>query len=203
MRRLDESRLHCFLTREFAPGYIGWVVPGVGITQIGLAGTAPFHPDLRGFRLRLGRLFDLSRARRIAYRAGWIPVGGPVSPASTPGVLLIGDAAGQVSPLTAGGLRLAVQQGEAAGRAIAQHLIKAAPLPIPKTSGFPSLQKKLLRRLLEQAFPDALAEMVLPLALFQRWAAALFFTPHSAANQSDPCDPSASLPPIVSFEGKP
>ncbi|MBP9128546.1 MAG: hypothetical protein KBG07_07250 [Elusimicrobia bacterium] len=45
---------------------------------------------------------------------------------------------------------------------------------MPRTSGFPSLQKQLLRRLLEQAFPDALAEMVLPLALFQRWAGAVF-----------------------------
>jgi digeranylgeranylglycerophospholipid reductase len=32
-----DDRLHCFLDRKLAPGYIGWMVPGVGVTQIGLA----------------------------------------------------------------------------------------------------------------------------------------------------------------------
>lgn len=184
-RGLDESRLHCFLTRTFAPGYIGWIVPGVGVTQIGLAGTAPFHPNLPGFRNHLGRLLDLSRARQVGYRAGWIPVGGPVAPSSAPGVMLIGDAAGQVSPLTAGGLRLALRQGASAGQAIAQHIKTFTPLSMPLSKGVPFIRKRLFRRILEQAFPDTLAEIVLPLALFQQWAAALFFTPRASAPNDD------------------
>ena len=34
----DPRRLHCFIDRRLAPGYIGWVVAGVGIVQVGLAG---------------------------------------------------------------------------------------------------------------------------------------------------------------------
>ena len=30
-----ELSLHCFVDPEFAPGYIGWVLPGVGVTQVG------------------------------------------------------------------------------------------------------------------------------------------------------------------------
>ena len=33
---MDENRLHCFLDAELAPGYIGWVIPGIDITQVGL-----------------------------------------------------------------------------------------------------------------------------------------------------------------------
>ena len=32
-----ELSLHCFMDKHFAPGYIGWVLPGVGVTQVGLA----------------------------------------------------------------------------------------------------------------------------------------------------------------------
>src|SRR5262245_24940315 len=34
----DPQRLHCFLDRRLAPGYIGWIVAGVGVIQVGLAG---------------------------------------------------------------------------------------------------------------------------------------------------------------------
>lgn len=178
VRGVDENRLHCFLTREFAPGYIGWVVPGVGVTQVGLALEAPFAPRLKEFVLRLGRLFDFSRARAITERAGWIPVGGPVEPAQTEGVLLLGDAAGHVSPLTAGGIRPALQGGGYAGNAIARHLAGGPPpdasLGLEKSR---AVTKPLLRWLLESAFPDWAAEGLLRLAVVQRWAADIFFSP--------------------------
>jgi hypothetical protein len=44
-------------------------------------------------------------------------------------VLLTGDAAGLVSPLTAGGIRLAFQYGRRAGAAIANHLLDDGPDP--------------------------------------------------------------------------
>ncbi|MFO1125050.1 MAG: NAD(P)/FAD-dependent oxidoreductase, partial [Methylocystis sp.] len=31
------DRLHCFIDKRLAPGYIGWIVGGVGVTQVGLA----------------------------------------------------------------------------------------------------------------------------------------------------------------------
>jgi len=179
LRGIDENRLHCFLSREFAPGYLGWAVPGLGVTQIGVAGTAPFHPRLEAFVERLSKLFDFGRARVIARRAGWIPVGGTVSPADAPKVLLIGDAAGHVSPLTAGGIRLALQGAAAAGAAIAEFLrgkgtAPAAGLGVDKTRFH---AKSVFRWLLEKAFSDGMAETLIDLAAARKWASDIFFSP--------------------------
>ena len=37
VRGVDPDRLHVFLDSQIAPGYIAWVVPGLGVTQVGLA----------------------------------------------------------------------------------------------------------------------------------------------------------------------
>jgi digeranylgeranylglycerophospholipid reductase len=55
-------------------------------------------------------------------RAGLIPCGGLVSPLAAPRALLVGDAAGMVSPVTAGGIHTALRHGRAAGVAIADFL---------------------------------------------------------------------------------
>ena len=99
-----DERLHVFLDSQLAPGYIGWVVPGVGLTQVGLASRLPARPNLDRFIARVARVFDFDRARRMGTRGGLIPVGGTVRPFATRDVVLVGDAAGLVSPLTAGGI---------------------------------------------------------------------------------------------------
>ena len=58
-----DERLHVFLDSQLAPGYIGWVVPGVGLTQVGLASRCRRRPNLdrssrRCSRLRLRRTRD-------------------------------------------------------------------------------------------------------------------------------------------------
>lgn len=170
---VDAERLHCFLTPRFAPGYIGWVVPGVKRFQIGLAGTAPFQPRLAGFVEHLSSIFDFRAARLLERRAGWIPVGGPVK-ATAPGVLLLGDAAGRVSPLTAGGIRLALNDGEAAGAAIAAHLAGAPPpSPAPGDAGL--WAKTFLRKTYEWAMTERTAETFLSAALFRRAATKVLF----------------------------
>ncbi len=55
-------------------------------------------------------------------RAGLIPCGGVVSPVAASRVLLVGDAAGMVSPITAGGIHTALKHGLAAGNAVADFL---------------------------------------------------------------------------------
>ncbi|HXI88307.1 MAG TPA: FAD-dependent oxidoreductase, partial [Parvularculaceae bacterium] len=40
---VDPDFIHCFFDSELAPGYLGWVVPGAGMTQVGLAASpGPF-----------------------------------------------------------------------------------------------------------------------------------------------------------------
>ena len=120
------DRMHCFIDRTLAPGYLGWVVAGVGLVQVGLArrerGVGKRAPAMDAFLRKIAGHFDFRHAQPVAVRAGRIPCGGIVDPVAAPGVMLVGDAAGMVSPLTAGGIHTALAHGADAGKAIAAHL---------------------------------------------------------------------------------
>ncbi len=122
MEDVDQSRLHVFLDSEFANGYIGWIAPGVECTQIGLACKYPSKINLHGFIKKLHRLFKFDKAELLGYRGGLIPCGGVVKQYYKDNVMLIGDAAGMVSPLTAGGIHPAIEIGKFSGEAISQYL---------------------------------------------------------------------------------
>jgi digeranylgeranylglycerophospholipid reductase len=172
-----EERLHVFLDSRLAPGYIGWVVPGVGITQVGLACRAPARPDLERFIARVSTVFDLSLARRIGTRGGLIPVGGTVRPYATRDVVLVGDAAGLVSPLTAGGIHTALGSGRAAGIAIASHLLDGGPpLDHALRGAFPTFTwKRAMRNMMDMRPPNALIDLALESPRFRALARAVFF----------------------------
>ena len=118
----DGDCLHCFIDPECAPGYIGWVVPGVGATQVGLALHRDRRADMRRFSAKIDGLFGLSGRRVLEKRGGVIPIGGLLRNFHADRVLLVGDAAGMVSPLTAGGIHQAYRFGKLAADAIADHL---------------------------------------------------------------------------------
>jgi flavin-dependent dehydrogenase len=99
--------LHCFLDPQLAPGYLAWVACDGVEAHLGVGG----HPDrfrpleaLKSFRRRAGEFIDLGTAGFAEHRSGRIPIGGVLSRLVNERGLLIGDAAGAVSPLTAGGL---------------------------------------------------------------------------------------------------
>ncbi len=102
-----EPRLHCFLDAKLAPGYLAWISDDGEEIHIGVGGySSDFNPReaLELFKKKTEKLFDLKNAKRIETRGGRIPVGGVLRKIANENGLLIGDAAGAVSPLTAGGL---------------------------------------------------------------------------------------------------
>jgi len=130
----EADALHCFISKRYAPGYIGWATQNPTGVQIGLAlrhrNARTQGPDIDGFLERIRPLIGLSRdVDATATRAGLIPCGGPVSPLFAPGVMLVGDAAGIVSPVTAGGIHSAWRHGWSVGEAIARHLRHGGPPP--------------------------------------------------------------------------
>ena len=129
LQGVEGERLHCFLDSAIAPGYIGWAVPGLGVTQIGLACRRSDKPALPPLVDKLSTLFDFQDARIVERRSGPIPVGGLVRPFASQGVLLVGDAAGLVSPLTAGGIYPAFRFGRRAAEAVADYLGGSGPAP--------------------------------------------------------------------------
>ena len=66
--RVAPGFLHCLLDRALAPGYIAWAVPGLGITQVGLACDYPKRPEVDALREKLAPVADLDGARPIGWR---------------------------------------------------------------------------------------------------------------------------------------
>jgi digeranylgeranylglycerophospholipid reductase len=152
----EADKLHCFMDRRLAPGYIAWVVPGVHVTQVGLARRvgrgrqASIESVMSALLDKISPLFDFRDREPVAVRAGKIPCGGLVHPVAAEKVLLIGDAAGMVSPVTAGGIHTALKHGHAAGEAVAEFL--AGRRPDPCTWFVRSYPRFRTKRLLRFAF---------------------------------------------------
>jgi digeranylgeranylglycerophospholipid reductase len=174
---VDGRFLHCFADSRIAPGYIAWMVPGVGATQIGLAASRPHRPDLGALLKRLKAHLDLRETRVTSRRSGLIPSGGVVRRLGSQRVLLVGDAAGMVSPVTGGGIHTALHYGRRAAVLVADHLGHRGPHPAAvMATEVPRYGAKLvLRRLLDMAPPNALINAALMTAPMRRLAQRLYF----------------------------
>jgi flavin-dependent dehydrogenase len=118
-------RFHCFLDPRVAPGYLAWVVSDGEETHVGVGSYATrFDPAraLEIFRASLDGIIDLGGARRVERRGGRIPVGGVLRRIASTRGLLVGDAAGAVSPLTAGGLDPCLRLSTLAARVADRYL---------------------------------------------------------------------------------
>ena len=173
----DTNAFYCFLDQQLAHGYLGWVIPGVGVTQVGIAQRMPRRPDIDAFVARMKDVFDFSNASVVARRGGLIPVGGLVRPFARDNVILLGDAAGIVSPLTAGGIHTALRYGTILGKAIAEHLHNRGPHPEQLLERiYPRFYlKQAMRVAYERLSPDWLLNIVLTNPLFRYAANDVFF----------------------------
>ena len=118
-------RLLCFLDPKLAPGYIAWIAHDGEETHLGVGGYPSLFdpvPALHDFRSRVADIIDLRKAKQIESRAGFIPVGGVLRNIANSNGMLIGDAAGAVSPLTAGGLDPCMRLSAFAARVVTQYL---------------------------------------------------------------------------------
>ena len=174
---LDPSRLHCFLDRALAPGYIAWAVPGLGITQLGLAHELPHKTNMAALASKAALVGRFMSARQIGRRGGLIPIGGLVRPFASDGVLLIGDAAGTVSPATAGGIHNAFCYGRRAAQSVCDYLQDQGPEPsrvlareLPKYT-----LKGLMRGILRHGPPDWTYDLALQTAPMKALARQVYF----------------------------
>lgn len=118
-------RLLCFLDPKLAPGYIAWIAHDGDETHLGVGGyPSLFDPivALQDFRSRVANIIDLRPAKQIEARAGLIPVGGVLRNIANSNGMLIGDAAGAVSPLTAGGLDPCMRLSAFAAKVVSEYL---------------------------------------------------------------------------------
>ena len=176
-KSLDKRFLHCFADSALAPGYIGWAAPGPDVTQLGLAASGGRKPDLAGFIDKTRPLFHWDQSAIRERRSGVIPCGGPLRRFADDNVMLIGDAAGWVSPMTAGGIRTAFRFGRRAGALTADHLLNGGPRPdaVLKRQLPRFALKGLMRRGLDLALPNPVLNAALSTAPMRAFAQRLYF----------------------------
>ncbi|MEZ5691051.1 MAG: NAD(P)/FAD-dependent oxidoreductase [Rickettsiales bacterium] len=174
---LPENSFYCFLDQQSAYGYLGWVIPSVGITQVGLACRMPKQPDIKQFTKRMKNIIDFDGTEIVARRGGRIPVGGLVSPFARGNVILLGDSAGIVSPLTAGGIHTAMHYGKVLGNSIAYYLHKNGDNPEKIMAKiYPKFYlKQSMRFAYENFAPNFLLNIILTNPVFRKLASDVFF----------------------------
>lgn len=150
--REEPPAFHCVLDPSLAPGYLAWVVNDGRHAHVGVAGYANRFPD--GLRRALERFGDSApglhggdRPEEIERRGGPIPVGGLLRRISCSDGLLVGDAAGAVSPLTAGGLDPCLRLSELAAAVLSDALRSGQPDTLNHYDGA-ALRDRFRRRLI-------------------------------------------------------
>jgi flavin-dependent dehydrogenase len=157
------AALHCFLDPKLAPGYIAWIAADGNTSHLGVGGYRQyFDPSqaLMKFRQRVRHIVD---GHAIERRGGLIPVNGVLRRIANERGLLVGDAAGAVSPLTAGGLDGAMRLSELAAEVIAAYLDRGDPEILRQYDGARFqprfLARRWMRRLWRMASSPLLAEI--------------------------------------------
>ena len=163
----EAAALHCYLHPELAPGYIAWVADDGRHVHVGLAG----HLDRVSLRASLNCFVDsvreehgLEPMNHAEHRVGLIPIGGVLPRLHNDRGLLVGDAAGAVSPLTAGGLDACLRLSRAAAELIPRHL-NGDPLALRHYDGRWLRRRLISRRAMRWLF-DHLQQPQIIEALF-------------------------------------
>jgi geranylgeranyl reductase family protein len=113
----DSDTVEVYLGRSIAPGLFGWWIPdGHGGARVGVAADADGTPARVYFErllAALARRFGRPLANPTAFVASGIPIG-RLPRYVGPRVLLVGDAAAQVKPLSGGGIFTGMRAAELA-----------------------------------------------------------------------------------------
>ena len=163
--------LHCFIDPRLAPGYIAWIACDGRTAHVGVAGYRERFDPARALGEFRRRVVHIVYGRTIERRGGLIPVNGVLRNIANDRGLLVGDAAGAVSPLTAGGLDGAMRLSELAADVAARFLDRGDPRVLLRYNGAQFQTRFLARRWMRRAMrvmPPALIEaafmLVRPLA---------------------------------------
>jgi geranylgeranyl reductase family protein len=118
-----------YFGRDVAPGFFAWFMPiGAGRGRLGLAvdprltDRPPVYFLEQLMRAHPAVAPRMRQAKIVRKLAGRIPILGLRRPTYTDGMLVVGDAAGQVKATSGGGIYFSMLAGDLAGQAAARHL---------------------------------------------------------------------------------
>jgi len=134
----DPETVEVYLGRTIAPGLFGWWIPdGAGGARVGVAVDADGTPARTYYDrlvVYLERRFGAPLASPTARLVSGIPIG-TVPRTHGAGVLLVGDAAAQVKPLSGGGIFTGMRCAELAA-AVADNALRAGDLSAPRLAEY-------------------------------------------------------------------
>jgi digeranylgeranylglycerophospholipid reductase len=140
-----EGLLEIVTGHEWAPGGYAWVFPkGDGYAEIGL-GVIPTMTD-RPAQWHLDKFIRQSffrdrfaNSRVLEIQGGGVPLAAPLRRQYADNLILVGDAARHVNPITGGGLHTAVSGGQIAATYLTGHLEDGLPNQDGGLSGYQDL----------------------------------------------------------------
>jgi digeranylgeranylglycerophospholipid reductase len=128
----EGDQVEVYLGHDLAPGLFGWSVPdGGGLARIGVAVRADTGRTARDYYRALVRQMARQRGRPVPGPVEVVVAGIPIGEVPrTEGdhVLLVGDAAGQVKPLSGGGIYTGMRAAEIAAEVADEALSRGEPL---------------------------------------------------------------------------
>ena len=205
--RGGEPALHCYLDAELAPGYLAWVADDGEEVHVGVGGyAASFDPReaLTKFKAKIAGEFSFDAPQET--RGGRIPVGGVLKRIANEHGLLVGDAAGAVSPLTAGGLDPCIRLSSFAAQVIIRRLESGDPDALLSYSGEHFRARFVSRLWMRRAIALIKSQRILELGcrflrtgIGRKFSAHVFF---SRGSFPDAPDWSRGRPALVSPKGE-
>ncbi len=118
----DENSCHFYFSRQSFPGGYGWIFPkGKGQANVGLGISGAFAHLRSAEELLRDFLRQVQpQAAILSHVVGGVPCALPLKKMVTDGLMLVGDAARQVNPLTGGGIVTSMIAGQIAGQVAAE-----------------------------------------------------------------------------------
>lgn len=113
---------------QTAPGGYGWVFPkGGGYAEVGLGVIAPYtsktaQQHLDDFLKNSFLSHRFSKAKILEVQGGGVPLAAPLKQQYADNIILVGDAARHVNPITGGGIHTALSGGSVAANFLVDHL---------------------------------------------------------------------------------
>lgn len=119
--KTDPNYLKFYFGEKIAPRGYAWIFPkGDNVANVGVgvrSNTKTAYHFLKKFTSNLD-------ATPVELNVGGVPVLGPVEKTYTDGLMVVGDAAGQVEPFTGGGIHITAHCGRIAGEIAAEGIKK-------------------------------------------------------------------------------
>ena len=143
-----EGLLEIVTGHEWAPGGYAWVFPkGHGYAEIGLGVIR--HSTEKDARWHLKHFMEHSffkerfaKAKILEVQCGGVPLASPLKIQYADHLILVGDAARHVNPITGGGIHTALASGVIAGKYLAETIAAGGKATADRLQGYQDIWRK-------------------------------------------------------------